>query len=350
MRRWQAIPVAALVATLVGGALFGVGRPTAHAAAATDWQMYLDCDTSTSGIQDACIYTTGTTSVDVAVVLENVSGDDTAKVSSITFDVLGTSQATFAPKAGVDSNLDGNPDLNQAGLSGSWSCSSVPPVPDQDPSPSTTDSALVCYTVSGGPTVAVGGTLVLGTVHYTSIDGIGNFSLSNVSVADEPGAELIGCNVPDDPDPTRSTIGNCFDASVQVGGSETATATATPTDTPVATATHPPGTATSPAYVTVTPTGSPSAAATPTPAAPAPTEPVSGGTGGTTGGTTPGGGAGAGSSGPIRLPDTGTQGAAAGSDWMSIAIIALIALAAGSAAGGAYFGLAHVRGTRGGGR
>jgi hypothetical protein len=206
--------------------------------------------------------------------------------------------------------------------------------------------------------VAVGDTLVLGTVHYaTSIDGVGNFSLANVSVGDQPGFVLISCHVlPSDPVNFPDT-GNCFDASVQIGASNaTATVTATPTDTATPTATATAGIAGTPtrlAFVTVTPIGSPSAVATSTPAAPPPPVPTIGGTapGGTTpGGTTPGGGAGAGGAGPIRLPDTGAQGAAAGSDWMSIAVIALIALAAGSAAGGAYFGLAHVRGTRGGGR
>jgi len=214
---------------------------SANAAPATAWAMYLDCDPSAAGIQASCVYPTGTTSVDVAVVLKNVSGSAAAQVVAFNFDVLGDAQPTFSPRAGVNANLDGNPDFSQAGVGATdtWTCALPPPSPDQDPSPSATDSLLACYLPSGagGPTVAQGATLVLGTVHYASIDGVGNFSLANVDVVDETGADLMTCNL--NPDPGY-TPGDCFTTAVQVGAPvDTATATvpATATSTPTATPT-----------------------------------------------------------------------------------------------------------------
>jgi len=250
---------ATIVAVAAIVAVAGVARSTAHAVASTPWELYLDCDTATAGIQGSCIYSSGTTSVDVAIVLRNVSGSTTAQVSSFNFDVLGDSQVTFSPKAGVDANLNGNPDFSETGVgaSGTWACTPPAPTPDQDPGLSTTDSFLSCYAAAGGaPPLAVGGTLVLGTVHYASIDGVGSLSLANVSVADETTAELLSCNL--NPDPGGGTAGNCFTASVQIGASaDTATPTVTPTPSATPTLTPTPCGGGACATPTGVPTGAP---------------------------------------------------------------------------------------------
>jgi hypothetical protein len=88
--------------------------------------------------------------------------------------------------------------------------------------------------------------------------------------------------------------------------------------------------------VTITPTPG-GETATPAPGepttAPGGETPVAPGGGG---GQQPGGGTGAGGGRPITLPDTGANGGG-GIDWSSFGLVGLLALVAGTIAGGTYY-------------
>src|SRR5207244_4470754 len=120
--------VLAAVAISLGGMLFVHGSPTAHADA-TAWEGYLDCDPGQVGIQSSCIFPSGTTSLNIDVLLKNNSGTAT-QLGAFNFDVITNQQAIFNPTTVADTNLDGNPDFDQAAVTGIWSCS--PPGPKRD--------------------------------------------------------------------------------------------------------------------------------------------------------------------------------------------------------------------------
>jgi hypothetical protein len=344
MRRWQAIPMAAAVALAVGVVLFGSGGATRVSASPQagilTYSVSLDCDPGTAGVQSFCLLTTGTTSVDIDVVFTNGSGS-ALTLGSIGLDVL-ADQTIFAPNAGVNANKDGNPDFNESGWSAPTTCGLPAPVPDADLDPAVAQSTLVCYNGTS-PSIANGGSLKLATVHYTSIDGVGAFSLANVAFGDQYLDEVMSCN------PVIATEGACNGTSVQIGANTptptfTPTITLTPTETSTPTPVGTPATATSEAYRTVTPTGTPPtstpsgsetavATATDTAVVPPPVAPPPGT-----------GDAGAGGVRPIRLPDTG--GGERSTAWSAMSMIVLAALAAGTLAGGLYLGVAQAASAR----
>ena len=192
----------------------------------------LDCDTGTDGIQDVCTLPAGTTSVDVALVFGNVdmAGED---VGAFNFDIFGTNQALLTPKAGVDANMNANPDFSEAsvGATGTWSCTPPAPQADRDASTTTTDSFLSCFVSDQGSALPANTTVTLATLHLTVAGtGTGTLTIGSLSVGDTIGIELGSCN------PVNQTAAECFPATINVG--------VTPTNTPTNTATTVPPTAT----------------------------------------------------------------------------------------------------------
>ena len=344
MRRWHALPVAALVAFVAGAMLFGIATPR-DASAVGGVTLEVDCDAVTAGIQTACAPANPAAATDAALVLVNNSGAS-FELGAFDFTLRSEDDTVLTASAGGAPATDANPDFNDAALNqngAAWSC--TPPSPDNDDqgddlatdSPITLSnvgfdaSFLSCFNASlTGPVIADGSSVVIATVHYTGVSvGVSALNLNRAGVGDVQGIPVVDCT--DD----------CVSASVNIGGAAAPTATPTTLDTatPTATATSCVGAAcpspTSLAFVTVTPTPGPE---TPTavsgggetPAAPPPP-------GGGDGGGQPGGGTGAGGGRPITLPDTGS-GANGGIDWSQATLLALLALAAGGVAGGAYLG------------
>lgn len=346
MRRWHAVPVAALVAVAAGAMLFGSVSPR-EARALGGVTLEVDCDAGTAGIQTACNPANAGAVTDAAVVLVNESGAQ-IELGAFNFSLRNSDDTVITAPQG-SGTLDNNPNFNEALSSNgaSWACS--PPVPDADDQneDGTADvpvtngnvgfdaSFLSCFNASlTGPLLADGASIVLAVVDYTGLtNGITNLTLT-VGVVGSPAADvLIDCST------------DCVGAQVNVGGAAvptatfTPTATATPTNTPIpcdedCTATP---TSTSLAYVTVTPTPGPETPTVPpggeTPAVPPTTGPGGGQP------TAPGGGTGGSGGRPITLPDTGA-GASGGTDWMQMSLLGLVALTLGGLAGGAYFAAA----------
>ncbi len=335
MRRWHALPVAALVAFVTAAMLFGVANP--HGASAIGGVVVeIDCDTSTGAVDDTCSFPSGTTTLTVNVVLTNGSGA-TIDVAGLNFDVL-ADQLLLDPPAGVDTDMNSNPNFSESGVgsAGSWACTPPPADNDTNPAdPNIADSFLSCFTSTLGPDVLAGDSLLLATVTYNAADGASFLTLTNVGIGDfVAGATLVDCSDND-----------CLGASIGIGVAppvDTPTPTATATNTNTPTATNTPcqtgcPTSTSLAYVTVTPTPGPE---TPTAAAGGgeTTVPTTAPGGGAT--PPPTGGTGAGGR-PITLPDTGSGGESS-MNWAQFALLTLVALAAGGVAGGAYLGAAVV--------
>lgn len=349
MRRWHALPLAALVAFATGVVLFSAASPVVtQAQSAGDFTISIDCDTGTAGIQTACTAAAGTTSYTVAVVITNEAGGlGATDIGALNFKVQASPGAFFSPNAGADADKNANPNFTEsgAGAVGTWAC--TPPAPDNETGETAgvSTSFLSCFSSDLGTPFADGATIELARVAYTTTDGLTSLTLKEVSVGDIIGVELGSCN------PINFTEGTCPTSTVNIGGAtaptptNTATATNTPTNTPIpcteeCTATP---TRTSLAYDTVTPTPGPD-----TPTVPAggdtPVPPPPGGGAGT---PPPGGGTGGSGGSPgITLPDTG-NGATGGTDWMQAAMLSLIALAMGGAAGGAYLGAVVVARRRG---
>jgi hypothetical protein len=171
--------------------ILSLGQARAHAVAAQQgaapWKISLDCNPNVSGVQSECDYSLHD-SVDVLVVLENLSAGETPPPNSLSFRVLGGGTddpsltvpnkgvQALAPAPGVDANLNGNPDLSET-ITGSWDCSS--PAPSITPLANGIEfnASLSCHG-SGGPTVPANGSLVLGTLHFAAVGSPGMASMS----------------------------------------------------------------------------------------------------------------------------------------------------------------------------
>lgn len=334
MRRWHAVPLAALVALAVGAGLFGAARPQSALAGSPSVTLAVDCDPGTAGVQSTCDnVTVGAYTLDLVVTNSGTA----TNMASLSFELEGSSTGSLVAPEVAAGGVNDNPNLNDGAL-GAWNCSLPEPVADSDGNPADnhTYSTLQCFVFPGNVALGSGASIVVASVNYTAGAGGAQFAITNGVVGDEEGSYLVEC---------PGGTGLCTDALVGFGQlapadtptpTNTATATPTRTNTPTATATCATNcpTSTSLAFVTVTPTpGTPTAAAGSETPAPQPTEP-----GGTTppGGQQPGGGTGPGSGRPITLPDTGA-GADGGIDWTMTVVMAIAAMAAGLMAGGVYF-------------
>jgi hypothetical protein len=329
MKRWQAVPLAALVALIVGVALLGTGTMEVRAGGATAFTMSVDCDTSTAAIDAACPAVAGARTVNI--VLTNNSGAAST---------IGSFQMDIVAEAQPDMNPTGVPTTTTTGPPGSFNCSLLPPAQDSDPNPNIARSFLGCFGAATSFPIADGASFVLASVAYTATANASTVRLENAVAGDEVGIELMSCN------PVITTEGTCFQATFGGGTGPIPTSTPTPTASPTGVAgsptpcTGPCPTATPLTFSTVTPTPcdpncpspTPGGEVTPPPGGETPVPP--GGTPGA-GNQTPGAG-GTPGSGTITPPDTGDGTGAGGYNWTNIALMLLIAVGAGALAGGSY--------------
>lgn len=339
MRRWLAIPVAAIIAVAVGAVSWQSGTPAE--AGAPPLTFAVDCNTSTVGVQSYCVLSQGTVTADV-VLTNGTGGAVQLQASEFVLTASPGGTTTFVPNVVACSApaLNCNPDFDPtSAFSVAFDCSgSLIPSPDinADGDPGTAQSKLACTTVTFGAfhTLADGASIVLGRVTYTaSADSVYALDLNNAAAYDESFGELGTC------EPVLNTAAICTDATMQIGASantptpvNTATPTSTSTSTPEPCVGAACPTATTLAYRTVTPTGTITVAGdTPVPGvattAPPPPPPPAGGA---PGGTTAGGGRGG-----IRLPDTGTGTGTSANDTLSL--FTLLAIAVAAIAGGSLW-------------
>ena len=203
-----------------------LGRALVPASASGALELELDCDQAV-GIQSTCAFSQGVGAVNAEVALTN--GESTpVEIGAFDFEVVAAQQVLTPIVTACDSQtaaFDCNPDFNQSGVTGAFTCSPPPPEPDIDPSSTTAVSRLACHLDGAGSFVlAPGASVKLGTVHYQSNDGGSSLSLRNVSLSDTTGAEIGSCA------PVIQIAAVCGSAAVSIGPP---TATPTPTNTPV---------------------------------------------------------------------------------------------------------------------
>jgi hypothetical protein len=186
--------------------------PCAGQCPPTAFEMLIDCDLGTAGVQSACSYPAGTGEVTVGVVLRNNSGG-TSAITAFAWSVL-ADESVLTPSV-VLCDVGGancNPDFNQQDVPYPLLCGNPLPNPDSDPSPLRASSFLSCITGSpGDPFFVTGQSLLLGTVSYAAHDGSAQLSLSEAAAYDGEFSEMMSCN------PSINVPSNCFEADVQVG-------------------------------------------------------------------------------------------------------------------------------------
>jgi hypothetical protein len=220
--------------------------------------LSIDCDTTTSGIQDMCNVPFGPGTRDVAIVVENntaasfsvgsfnfsIVNPDTSKInapgcSAATPNVASPPYAVCSSGVPADTK-NANPDFDPA-VTGTWACTPPDPLADDEgvsgypddasDNPATQHSFLSCFSAPGnGPTVAPGDTLQLAIVHYDTLytgPSAMTVTLStvNFSMGDNNGAEVGSCN------PGIGVPVPCFPADLNFTPAPTDTPTNTPTVT-----------------------------------------------------------------------------------------------------------------------
>lgn len=181
----------AVLLVVVGAVVLGAGSlDSAAGQEPAAWRLSADCAPDVPGIQTDCDYKLGD-AIDVAIVLENLSGPSTA-LGSFSFDIVGgivsddpssnlkQGSEVVTPAAGEDENLNGNPDFSEATVPGTWDCSEPPPSAAVT-GPVNFIASIAC-SGEGGPVVAPGSSIVLAALHLTATGS--------------PGAASIGARVP----------------------------------------------------------------------------------------------------------------------------------------------------------
>ncbi len=246
---------ALLFAIVAGAGLFSSHSPRAIAGVTTPFDLSVDCDTSTTAVNAACVKPTAGTAA-VQITLKNNSGASSL-IAAFNLSVAANQNVANPPPAGscTAPRLNCNPDFNQSELSGpSWSCD--PALADIDGSVSLAVSTMSCINPADPHNLTNGNTVRLATITYDTFLGNTNVILSDVNVFDETVTELMSCN------PNVTTAGNCFSANLQIGTPPTNTPTPTNTATPTHTST-PTNTPTSTHTPTETPTPTNTATSTP---------------------------------------------------------------------------------------
>jgi len=266
MLKLLAVSLVAAAALAVASVMLTPGAPGAQAqmptptppVVSTVVALALDCDLVTPGVQDNCNVVLGAPSVDVGVVLLNLTGAPlTLGAFEVTVRDSDTSRMS-PPVVSSGTNLDRNPDFNDAALPGAWGCN--PPLADTGMAgPGQADSWLSCHTLSFATIPASPPGLMLGVVHYTVPGGAtaGSVALafSEGVAANGDGVEYGRCPLPD------GWLLSCAPATVHlVPPPPGSTATLTPTITPTPTGTFAPtATPTSPG-LSLPPSATPTAA------------------------------------------------------------------------------------------
>ena len=164
--------------------------------------VLIDCDLSAEGVQADCTVPLGAQTLDVAVVLANRSGFSST-VGAFNFYMHDSDTSLLSPPAGLDNNLDSNPDFNQARLGENWDCRFPPPSRDTGADGAgKAVSLLACFVDVSGPlpTIADGEDIRLATVHYvvpeTARAGSVVLHLSFVAAYDAPQFnEIASCEL-----------------------------------------------------------------------------------------------------------------------------------------------------------
>ena len=210
------------------------------------FHVALDCDTGSAGVQDNCnvVQPGVATPLDVNATLGNNTGaSDTVGAVGMGVRNPETSRISAVAAGAGDSNQNGNPDFNQAYLTGTWNCSLLPPDPDDGSGPiGSENSRIDCFNgAADGPAIAAfpADHPTLFTVHYIVAAGapLGSVTLTidNGVVGNNDGIELLSCN------PTITNAGGCYAATINIVEPPPATPTNTvpptntPTNTPTAT-------------------------------------------------------------------------------------------------------------------
>jgi hypothetical protein len=294
-----------LIAIAVAAVLFGLPSRAPSAYAGVDATLVIDADTSNGSCTtvDATRSVTTGSSFTVALCLLNaqavpVSGG----MNTITFEVDYGPELN-APNVAPDNttDLDGNPNWNQAGLSSqqSWDCNLVN-LAGGAPTGNPTPASIACATVSLNDE-PVTGTELLATISFTA-QGSGTSPLT----WGDASSILSGVN---EALCVAADIA-CVDASITVTGGAPAN---TSTPIPVATATNTPAPTNTPCVVngaTCTPSAQQRQTVTPTPTVPGEATPGAGETPGAPPppGTTPPPGGGPGGVGGTPTSSTGITG------------------------------------------
>ncbi len=249
--------------------LASLGRTAGAATLPTSgFYVAVDCDTATAGIQSVCTTpdpASGTRTV--AVIATNLSGA-AVTVGAFNFDLYnptcgGTGAATHAQNTKAmsgctisagETGIAPNSSPSISGGSVGFSnlahqddflngCSAGGAFGDSGAGAAgTSTSSLSCFAGMGNETLANGASVVLATeaflVDATASESI-PLTLSNVSVADDNGVNLISCDssvAP--PAPPTNVTGPCFGAELNFTGGPTLTPVIPPTLTPTATPTE----------------------------------------------------------------------------------------------------------------
>jgi hypothetical protein len=151
------------------------------------------------------------------VVLLNHS-DGPVSLSAFNFEVWDADSTKLVPFAGVDGNLNGNPDFNEFGVLGPWLCSPPDPQPDTgEGGPGQAVSFMSCF--SGGdqsvlPLILPGDRITLAMVHYAipgdARRGEVELTLAWVAAFDHTIAELGSC------EPVTTSAAECTGATVRL--------------------------------------------------------------------------------------------------------------------------------------
>jgi hypothetical protein len=153
--------------------------------------LQLDLNSKTAGVQPSVVLgSPGDVSIDV------VFGNTASSLASFNFKLV-YDDTRMAPVDSGASELDGNPDLNDAVLGKGWSCS-LPAgsgTPDIDPEkgPGRGVAFLSCYTT--GATVNITGSTVVATLRmHVTASGTTSVDITEATFARPDGTELGSCN------------------------------------------------------------------------------------------------------------------------------------------------------------
>jgi hypothetical protein len=149
--------------------------PPCHAGAPLS--LLVDCDLADEPIQLACQLPANARTLDAGVTLWNTSSQS-IDVSVFQFELHMHGRWLLSPREGVDSNRNGNPDLNETAAGSDWTC--TPPSPDPDTGedgPENAVSFISCY-LPGNRALALapGERVLLAKVHYDVVGGANKFA------------------------------------------------------------------------------------------------------------------------------------------------------------------------------
>src|SRR5581483_11246989 len=162
------------------------------------FKFFIDCNPAQSGPQADCHVPTGTTSLDVPLLIENTSGASHQLMRVVFAKVRDSDTTRLLPMTINDPapSLNANPDFS--GVTGGWSCNPPGPIADTgEDGPGRAVSAIDCVNSASGQNLPNFTRIELARVHYTIPAGAspGTVSLSAGGVEiHSPSGLISGCN------------------------------------------------------------------------------------------------------------------------------------------------------------